>query len=499
MGEDATRTDDDLLHRGTMLRLAARVGGYYVALFAALGRLLGLAPPRRPSNGATILVAPTGSGAGEMAVSKNIYELLTDQEDARLCRDIGEAACRDTPRSFVLILASYLLTKLGDAISNPKTTLAWLATSVGAPGFVLGMLVPIRESGSMLPQVFIGSVVRQLPIRKWVWTIGSCVQAVCIAGLGVVALKLEGAAAGWAILALVTVFSLARAFCSVSAKDVLGKTVAKNKRGQLGGWSDSAAGALTVAVGVTLMLPFDGLRDRAMIGALLMGAGTLWVLAAAVYGRVPEHPGETSGGRSLFDSLRSLSLVLEDRRFRRFVVTRALLMCSALSAPFYVALAQVNIGSPAYLLGAFVAASGVASLVSAPFWGRFADRSSKWVMVSAAIVTAGIGLATFGLNRGGAAVAATSWYLPLAYFVLMVAHSGVRVGRKTYVVNLATGNQRTDYVAVSNTVIGVLLLVVGSVGALSETIGNDGVLGLLALMGLAGAALGTTLPEVEEK
>ena len=89
----------------------------------------------------------------------------------------------------------------------------------------------------------------------------------------------------------------------------------------------------------------------------------------------------------------------------------------------------------------------------------------------------------------------TVWFLPLAYFVLSVAHSGVRVGRKTYVVNLATGNKRTDYVAISNTTIGVLLLMVGSVGLLTPIITNAGVIGLLALMGLGGAALGTTLAD----
>ena len=36
---------------------------------------------------------------------------------------------------------------------------------------------------------------------------------------------------------------------------------------------------------------------------------------------------------------------------------------------------------------------------------------------------------------------ASAWFLPLAYFVLSVAHQGVRVGRKTYVVNLAGGNK----------------------------------------------------------
>ena len=433
-----------------------------------------------------------------MAVADTIYERLTDEEDTRLCKDISADACRDSPRSFVLILISYFLTKLGDAISSPKTTLAWLATSVGAPAFVLGFLVPIRESGSMLPQLFIGGIVRRLAIRKWVWVAGSIGQCLCIVGLGVTALTLTGASAGWAILGLITLFSLARGFCSVAAKDVLGKTIAKPKRGQLTGWSASAAGLLTVGIGGALMLPVDGGLDESLLGALFIGAGLLWLIAAGVYARVPEYPGETGGGRSILDALSSLKLLLTDKPFRRFVITRALLMCSALSAPFYIALAQQRYGSPAYLLGAFVAAAGIASLVSAPVWGRFADASSKQVMVAAAVITSGVGLATFAVDQWSPDIGASPWFLPLAYFVLSVAHSGVRVGRKTYVVNLATGNKRTEYVAVSNTVIGALLLVVGSVGALSPLIGNAGVIGLLALMGLAGAALGTSLPQVED-
>ena len=172
-------------------------------------------------------------------------------------------------------------------------------------------------------------------------------------------------------------------------------------------------------------------------------------------------------------------------------------MCSALSAPFYIALAQQNFGSPAYLLGAFIAAAGVAGLISAPVWGRYADASSKYVMICAALITSGVGLAVFLINRLIPEVGEAVLFLPIAYFILSLAHSGVRVGRKTYVVNLASGNKRTDYVAISNTIIGVLLLFVGAVGALAPVIGNDGVIGLLALMGLVGAAYGTTLPDVE--
>jgi hypothetical protein len=325
---------------------------------------------------------------------------------------------------------------------------------------------------------------------------GSIVQAAAVAGIGLVALYLDGRAAGWGILASVVVFSLARGFCSVAAKDVIGKTVAKPSRGQLTGWSAGLAGGVTIVVGLVLMSFTADQVERVLLGALLMGAGLLWLIGAGIYAQVPEYQGATDGGRNVLDALKRLRILADDQPFRRFVITRALLMCSALSAPFYVALAQAGLGSPAWLLGAFVAASGLASLVSAPIWGRFADVSSKTVMILAALVTSGIGLLTFALHHVAPGVAGSIWFLPLAYFVLSIAHSGVRVGRKTYVVNLGTGNQRTDYVAIGNSVIGLLLLLAGSIGALAPIIGQAGVIAVLAGMGLAGALFGLRLPDV---
>lgn len=429
--------------------------------------------------------------------SQDLFEKLTNEEDARLCRDIDEENCRVVPQNFVLILVSHFLTKLGDAIASPKTTLAWLTTAVGAPAFVLGLLVPIRESGSLIPQLFIGGAIRRLPIRKWVWVAGSVIQGLCILGIGLVAFRLEGDAAGWAILLLIAAFSLARGFCSVSSKDVLGKTIPKKTRGQLIGWSSSAAGLLAVGVGIVLMIPAVRIGETAMIGVLLLGAGILWIIAAGVFAQVKEYDGETGGGRNAMQALAKLRLLAEDKPFRRFVITRALLMCSALSAPFYVALAQETGGSGAGALGSFVVAAGLASLLSAPVWGRYADKSSKHVMVAAAILTAGIGLLTYTVQQMNSEMIAMPWFLPLAYFSLSIAHSGVRVGRKTYVVDLATGNKRTDYVAISNTVIGVLLLLTGAVGALAPVIGNAGVIAVLSLMGLAGAAMGSQLPRLQ--
>ncbi|MEJ8566080.1 MFS transporter [Elongatibacter sediminis] len=428
----------------------------------------------------------------------DLYRKLTNEEDARTCTDIPDSACEVTPGNFLLLLLSYFFTKLGDAIANPKTVLAWLVTAVGAPGFVLAMLVPIRESGSLIPQLLIGAWMRSLPRRKWSWVAGAALQAAAVMGLGAVAATLEGAAAGWAILGLLVVFSLARGLCSVASKDVIGKTVPKGRRGQLTGWSASIAGIVTLGFGAYLLFGKGQNLDLGFISFALIAAGSLWLLAAATFALVREYRGATEGGSFGFgEALGNLTLIFHDPDFGRFVATRSLLMCSALSAPYYVALAQRELGSPGYLLGLFVIAGGLASLVSAPFWGRFADRSSRQVMFFAALVTAGAGLAIFAIATFAASWLQSAWLIPVAYFVLSIAHSGVRVGRKTYVVDLASGSKRTDYVAVSNTIIGVMLLLVGSLGVLTPLIGVAGMIGLLALMGLAGAALSQSLKDTQ--
>ena len=118
-------------------------------------------------------------------------------------------------------------------------------------------------------------------------------------------------------------------------------------------------------------------------------------------------------------------------------------------------------------------------------------------MTVAALVSALIGIFVFLVVELRLEMAAHAAFFPGAFFVLSVAHDGVRVGRKTYVVDLADGNRRTDYVAVSNTFIGLLLLLAGVTGALSAYLSLAGIVLLLSCIGLLGAVLSARLNEVE--
>lgn len=428
---------------------------------------------------------------------ERLYRALVDEDDAGSCRDIDERACRVVPGNFLLLLLTQFLTRLGDAIASPKTVLAWLLNALGAPALFTALLVPVRESGSLVPQLVIASYVRARPLRKWSFVAGSILQGAAVLGMALVAVTLTGTAAGLGLVGALLLFSLARGLCSVASKDMLGKTVPGRRRGQLGGWATALAGLVTIAVGVFVLLERREPGDTGTWLLLLAIAAGLWLLAAATCALLREYPGETGDGANpLREALARLGLLRSDRGFRRFVIARSLLLCSALSAPFFVALAHENTAGAAAALGLFIIADGLASLLSGPFWGRLADRSSRLVMAAAGAGAALAGLALAATVTLLPAAASTAWLYPCFYFLLAMAHAGVRIGRKTWIVDLASGNRRTDYVAVSNTAIGLVLLLAGAVGALATVLSTAGVIVILAGMGLAGAALSTGLREV---
>ncbi|MEP1217292.1 MAG: MFS transporter [Marinobacter sp.] len=423
-----------------------------------------------------------------------LYNLIANEEDARVCTDIPDEACREVPRNFFLILGSNVLTKLGDLLISPKTVLAWLLSAIGAPALV-AWLVPIRESGSMVPQMVIGAWVRRKPVRKWFWTLGSFGQSASVLAMAASVWFLEGYAAGWGVLGALVLFSLARGFCSISMKDVQGKCIPKKRRGRLAGLASTIGGSATVVLTVVLFW------DRGEPGVLfytllLLLAAGLWIVAGLLFASVDEYEGETGGGgNALREAVKSLSLLRDDALFRHFVITRALLLCSALASPYFVVLAQKNTDN-GWLLGVFLLASSLASSVSASVWGWMADTSSRKVMIRGGAMASGVCLIV-GIT---AVVAGTDlgsvWFYPGAFFVLSIAHAGVRLGRKTYLVDMAGGNKRTDYTAVSNTVIGCLLLLTGGLTALVSMVSNVAVILVLGLMGLAGMLSALRLQEV---
>ena len=422
-----------------------------------------------------------------------LYEYLANEEDARVCEGISEAACREVPGNFLAIFVSQCLTKIGDAITSAKIVIPWMLAGVGAPAFFAGMLVPIRESGSLLPQLLIGGYVRRHAVRKWFYVIGSVLQGLVVLLLAAVFLYLQGRTAGLAVVGLLVLFSLARGLCSVASKDVLGKCIAKTRRGLLSGYCASAAGLITIAVGAAVLLQTQ--PSSGELVWLLLVAALCWFIAAIAFARVKEFPGASDGGgNAVKKALASLSILRTDGDFRRFVITRSLLMSSGLASPYLILLVrQSNAGNSLLSLGVFVIAGGIASLIGGVTWGKLADRSSRKLLAGCALLVFFL-CAAAGFIASQSDLDATPLLL-LLFFLLSLTHDGIRLARKTYIVDMADGNRRTDYVAVSNTLIGVLLLLVGAAGALLAQLSLTVVLGFYGVSSLLAFVMSLRLPE----
>jgi MFS family permease len=356
---------------------------------------------------------------------------------------------------------------------------------LGVPATFTGFLVPIREAGVLIPQLLVAAFVRKIALRKYVWLVGAFLSSLSLVGMAYTATEFEGSEAGIMLILMLILFSLARGICSVSAKDVLGKTIAKSRRGRLMGWSASLSGIAVFGIG--LMMIFVDLSEQGVsfFTYLLLAGAAIWLIAAVFFFLIKETPGATEGGGNAISvAIEHIQLIKTDKQFMRFVIARSLLLSIAFAPPFYVLLIQANSGNDFSGLGILIIASGLAALVSSPFWGYMSDKSSKHVMMYAVI---GSGL--LGLFTGIGSYLEWTWLmnsyaLAGVFFILNIMHGGARLGRKTYLVDMANSENRASYVAVSNTLIGILMLLGGLVGFIGEIAGTTAVIVLLALLSL---------------
>ncbi len=346
--------------------------------------------------------------------------------------------------------------------------------------------------------------------------IGTLGQALACAIMVAAALLTDGLLAGLIILLALALLSTCRSLVSLTSKDIAGRTVPKGFRGRLTGFATTLSGAVAILVGVAIQAARGELTPT-LFAILFAIAAVSWLASAWLFKGIREGvtkqeekdlPQGTNYVRDVVDDI--VDLVGSDRNFRRFVLVRSLLLASALSPTFLVTMAnqqsaaeESSLASAIFTgLGTFVIAAGVASLLAGRVSGWLSDVSSRNTLSGAAllativlIVTVVLGYVS-SLSDAHAWTTALVWWLPIAFFIISLAHAAIRVARSTYIVDMAEGTQRTRYVSVANTLMGVLLLIVGALTSVLALLSPEVALAALALFGLLGAALSKSLPEV---
>ena len=393
-------------------------------------------------------------------------------------------------------VASLTLSKLADGLIDPKLVLPWLLGATGAPGAAIGALVPLREAGALLPQLWLAPMVAGAPRRAPVWAAGSALQGLAALAIAAAALWVGGAAGGWLALVALAGLALARAVCSVSHKDALARTVERGARGRVSGLAGSLGAALVLGFAAALSVGIVPLAPAAIAAAVAV-AGGCWLAAAALFLLLPERAerGRAEPAPGLSEMRRALA---GDAELRRYLATRGLLVSVALAPPFLVMQsgAQASLSGALGQLGPLMIASALAAIAASWVWGRLADLSSRRTLMAAGALGAAVlgaaalaGALTGGL--GGTAGAAA------AVFAVQIAYAGARQGRKLHLTDMTDDTTRAAYTALTNTATGAILLGAGLFGLLADAAGPWAVLAVFALASAGAVAAAARLREVQ--
>lgn len=429
---------------------------------------------------------------------ERVYRVLSgDDSDERSCEAIPDSACTDVPKNYLYNVFNGAATKLAEQIAGPNLVLPWLLAALGAPAAIIGFLMPAKQAGSLAPQLLVSGQIRRLRQRKWAWVLAGSVQATMLLLIAAAALLLTPIAAGIVILLLFTVFSVFSGVGSVAFQDVTGKTIPKGRRGRMLSLRAAMGGALTLLAGLALRYLFGDQADAGVYASMVVIAAGLWLIAALLFAAIDEIPGATEGGRSPWRELKQGILITQDvPGYRRYLVTRGALLSVELAMPFYALHGRTVFGGEVAALGVFIITVGLASVISSPFWGYFSDRSSRTVLVLSGLMGALAGIIAIVIATGPEVIQ-TIWLYTSVFIILGIAEAGVRLGRKTYLVDAAPTNERPLYVAFSNTSIGILAVAAGSLGFIAQIFGINTLITLLAMLGFAGAAAAWWMPEAD--
>lgn len=402
----------------------------------------------------------------------------------------------DEARNGIVHVIALTLTKTADALIDPKLVLSWLLTTLSAPGAMIGLLVPVREAGALLPQLALSARVEASAQRKRIWAAGSALQGIAALAIASAAIAFSGAVAGAVIVACLAVLAVASAAASVSQKDALARTVEKGRRGAITGFAASAAALAVFGVGLLMALGVFTI-STGVLAALVALAGLAFLVSAGVFLTLREPRDRAADPDAPPPVAALVQPLMTDRQLRLFVAVRAALSVTALAPPFIVMLSAATGRTALDQLGPLVMASTAASVAASYVWGRLSDRSSRQTVMAAGAlgavvfaVAGAVGAASGGL--GGAYGAAA------AIFAAQIAYEGVRAGRKLHLTDMAEDSFRARYTALSNTLIGLALLAGGLFGMAADRFGPAVVLLGFAAIAAIGALLARGLEEVQQ-
>lgn len=372
-------------------------------------------------------------------------------------------------RNFWLGVINGILFKVGITFSHPSTVLAVFLTKLTGSEFYAGVLTAVAGLGWFLPPIFVAGWVESLPRKLplythmafgralgWLWMIAVVIYVAPQFPVYAAILFLIGYA----------VYTVTGGISSLAFMDIFARTVPFRRRGAFWGLRMFWGSVLGIGVGIVVRHVLKGewgIEFPYNYAILLIFAFITYALAWLTFFLIHEPPPEwippPRPWREQFQTM--VELWKQRADFRQLIKVRLLMDLGLIAAPFYSTYAIVKLGAKPSLLGSFIIAETIGSLLANILWSILADRKSNLFVLKCSIAFAAVPsgwvlLLTFLHSAFGTSVL---HLYPLTYFFLAFAGTGLAIAFTNYVLELADEAHRPTYLALSNaTESGMMLL-----------------------------------------
>lgn len=388
-------------------------------------------------------------------------------------------------RNFNAFLSDYGFFGIAMAFTSTNTVLPAFVRQLTDSPLLIGLNGTIQTAGWLFPQLIAANYLGGKAQKKRYIMIPSAIGRPIFFVLAL-ALILGAVRYPTLMLAMVFVglalFWVCDALASVAWFDVLGKAIPPRRRGRLFSLGQIISGLLTVGAGwiINYVLGDAGPPFPHDYATLFLIAGVLFALSWFALATIKEpieevvRAGDAQAQPPFLQRL--VHIWKRERSFRLFIVVRLLSGLSGLAIPFYVIFATDRLELGQGVVGSFTSAQVIGGIAGGIILGALYERYG-----GRRAIQAGVGAGLFA--------PLWAWALPmlmspghpwlvygysLVFVALGLLQSTFMQGFFNYLLDLAPADERATFVALANTINGVVLWPTALVGgAILKVTGNS--------------------------
>jgi MFS family permease len=368
-------------------------------------------------------------------------------------------------RNLVALLIDYVLFGAGLSFIGMSTVLPTFVRLFTDSAPVIGLVTTVWNGAWLIPQLAAANAINHLPRKKPALLRMGFLGRISMFPIALALMLGLWQWPGWMLtlfFAMLTLFWVSDAYCSIAWFDIVGKSVPANRRGRLFGAGQVGASLLAIGIGafVRWILSAQGPGFPASYAWLFALSSITLLLAlgalATIHEPLEEVNEERLGWRSYVPRL--IQVLKEQHTYRNVIIAWLLCGLSSMATPFYVLYATDRLGLGAESVGVFIIAQTIGGLLGSLGLGALAERRGSGAVIRMTVVvtiTAPLAaLALYFIPPANWTSTAYMW----VFIVLGIIGSSSMLGWQNYMLGLAPPGQRPTYMGLSNTLAGLLVL-----------------------------------------